>query len=248
MKKLLYILMLFFCMVNAEAQSTGSTGSGTGAGAVVHDEMLFNQFSSMEVSYGNLTPEWWYKLLNRRYFNNIAHDPSRGMQFLRSQAAIRAGQQVEMADSIDSVMCSRRDVELLNIADRQVDLIWEVEKLKIEPLMSQFRDNINYVTLYGGSVHDYDEWMLIYKSIDDSLTAIHKAYLANSKRHEQYLAIYKDLKQRNQSLISYLQQKKSMKDFKEMTDRSKKPGRPDVKSIARQAHGRWLVAMSGAAH
>ena len=109
MKKLLYILMpLFFCMLDVEAQNTGGSGSGAGAGTVVHDEMLFNQFSSMQVSQGNLTPELWYKLLNKDYYDNIAHDSSRGMQFLRSQAAIRASQQVAMADSVDSVMRSRR--------------------------------------------------------------------------------------------------------------------------------------------
>lgn len=238
MKRIFYFIFAFGFIIDAGAQDY----------VPVHDEMLFNQFSSMEVSYGNLTPEWWYKLLNKNYYTNIAHEPTRGMQALRSHAARVAGQQVEMADSVHQVMKERELVELTNLADRQFDLVWEVEKEKIEPLLNQFKKNMNYIMVYGGSTQDYKEWQLICKCIEDGITATHKAYLANSKRHHQYLAIYKDLKERNQSLMNYLQKMKSLKDFKEMTERSKKPGRPDVKSIARQAHGRWLVAMSETMH
>ena len=207
----------------------------------VHDESVFNQFTTAQFSYGNLQPQVWYKVNHKEYYKT-AHAPEKGITYLRSQAAIRASQQVAMSDSIDSVLVKRRDVELLNVADRMVDMTWVLEKDKIEPLIAIFRDNMNHIMLYGGTRSDFEEWEQILKSIEDGLDGIKNAYLPNGKRHSQYLRIFDDLKNRNYHLLLYLQQLKNAQDISKLAEPRPKFTRADRVNVARQAHGRWIMA------
>ena len=225
-------MLLSLCSMQVEAQNF-----------YVQDNSLYHQYTTVETSVGDLNPELWYKLLHNDYLQHKAHDPARGMNSLRSHAAIRAYQQVEYADSIDNVMVHRAHVEALNIADRSMDMAWQVEGGKIESLLGKFRENIEHVTLYGGTSQQYESWRIILKSYEDSLESTKKAYQPNSKRHEIYLFLYNDIKERNQRLLAFLRKLKANQDLKRMTSHAASVQRPGVKDIANGARDRWREVM-----
>ncbi len=166
-----------------------------------HDEAKMNQITVMETGSGGLTPELYYTLLHSSYKKTAAEKNKLGF---RSLAGISAYQQVEYADSIDAYLTSRAEVEALNVADRQVDLAWLTEGTKLTSMMERFQNNINKIVPAGGTAQDRERWNTYYNVYQAAINATRDAYMPNAQRKREYLRIYADLTQQNETLVKSL--------------------------------------------
>jgi hypothetical protein len=135
----------------------------------------------------------------------------------------------------------------LNIADRTpgiTDLAYQVEKGKIEGKLAVLKQNIERITLEGGSAGQYRTWLERYNAINCGLQAVRDAYMPMGKRKEQYLAIYKDILLKNTEVCELILALRYMKSAKEAMATARAPHRANIVTIARSAHGRWKVAMA----
>ncbi len=166
-----------------------------------HDAAKINQITVMETGVGTLTPELYYTLLHSSYRKTAAVKNKLGF---RTLAGIAAHQQVEYADSIDSVLTKRAAVEALNIADREVDLAWQAEKDKLDNMLERFLGNINRIVPAGGTVEDRERWSMYYKMFEKAIDATRDAYMPNAQRKREYLGIYADIVRQNETLVKTL--------------------------------------------
>jgi hypothetical protein len=124
----------------------------------------------------------------------------------RSLTGVSAYPQVEDADSIESALKKRAEIEALNVADRQIDIAWLAEGSKINSKLSDFQTNINRIVSVGGTVHDKERWNDYYHIFECAIKATKDAYMPNAQRKKEYLAIYADISKQNNTLIGFLVQ------------------------------------------
>ena len=166
-----------------------------------HDASVYNQFLVTEVGGGRLTPQAWYDVLHRGY-SKWAHLYNKNL--FRDALLLTLKKEEPMAEQIDSALTYRAKIEAMNVADRTpvaIDLAWQTEKTKIEKKFNIFRENINKITMCGGSSQDYKEWLEIYNCLQTALKAVRDAYMPLNERKKQYLEIYHDIVLRNQQLV-----------------------------------------------
>ena len=164
-----------------------------------HDESKCAQIEVMEIGASMLTPEWYYTVFHNSYKNG-ARDATSVKNTLRVATNVVSLPQVEYADSIKEDLEDRAKVEALNIADRQLDVAWLAEGSKIENKLMAFRNNIN--ALQGKTkTTEIDAWNELAKLYDFAIKTTKKAYMPNSKRQEQYLAISQEISQSNDNLL-----------------------------------------------
>ncbi len=187
----LSLLMVFAVCAHAQEASAN------------HDAAKMNQIMVMETGAGVLTPELYYTLLHSSYKKTAVAKNKLGY---RTLAGIASYQQVEYADSIDSVLTKRAAVEALNMADRQVDLAWSTEGTKITEKMSAFQKNINRIVPAGGTAADRERWKMYYNMFEKAIDATRDAYMPNAQRKREYLNIYADLTAQNETLLKQLVQ------------------------------------------
>ena len=109
--------------------------------------------------------------------------------------------QVEYADSIKADLESRAKVEAANIADREIDMAWLTEGEKIQSKLWAFKSNIG--NLNGRTKNDeITEWNNLACMYDFAIKATKNAYMPNSERQKQYLAIYDELTASNDQLLA----------------------------------------------
>lgn len=166
-----------------------------------HDESVMNQVTIQETGSGSFTPDTYYDVFHKDYRNYAARDNKLTFRTLVVAAEKR---QEPYAEEIDSALTKRAKVEALNLADRQVDAVWLVEKDKVMDALDTFKSNIEKITLYGGTYTSYENWVEIYNMLVCGLNYIRNSYLPNSERQEQYLEIYNDAKSRNKKLARLL--------------------------------------------
>jgi hypothetical protein len=166
-----------------------------------HDAAKMNQITVAEIGSGALTPDAYYSLLHSNYASSAAEKNKLGF---RTLAAIALYQQVDDAMNLDSALIKRAEVEVLNIADRTVDLAWATEGNKLDSKMSDFKSNIQRISTIGGSSDELSYWNDYYKVYESAINATKSAYMPNSQRKKQYLQIYADVQQKNETLIAYL--------------------------------------------
>ena len=124
-----------------------------------HDESVMNQFTIGETGAGSFTPDWYYDVLHKNYRNGAMMT---NKQFFRSQMNLTLYQEVPHSEAIDSALNERLRVEGLNMADRTpgvTDLAYQVEKGKIEGKLAVLKQNIERITLEGGSAGEYRTWL-----------------------------------------------------------------------------------------
>lgn len=98
-------------------------------------------------------------------------------------------------------MESRAKIEAANIADRQIDLAWLTEGEKIQSKLWAFKSNIG--SLNGRTSNDeITEWNNLAGTYDFAIKATKNAYMPNSERQKQYLAIYDELTASNDQLLA----------------------------------------------
>ena len=148
-----------------------------------HDETKMNQVTVMETGAGTLVPELFYSVIHNRYYKNAA---STNKLRYRSEAASHAASQVGIAETVDTSLTRRAEVEALNMADRQLDFAWQAEGPKITSRLEAFRRNIGRITEVGGSPSEADVWMERYHLFETALGAIRNSYMPNAERKKQY--------------------------------------------------------------
>lgn len=206
-----------------------------------HDSSKKNQITVMEIGSGSLSPELYYQLLHSSYKKSAA---SKNKLVFRTTAGIGAYNQVEYAEAIDSALTKRAEIEVLNMADRQIDLAWKVEGSKINNKMNAFKSNIDRILPVGGSIGDKQRWTEYYHVYETAIKATKDAYMPNAQRKRQYLSIYADLTTQNETLLKYLVQLNTQSQTTALlaatNDRVVHKG-----SIISDAKSRWQENMKG---
>ncbi len=165
------------------------------------DEAKRNQITVMETGSGSLKPELYYTLLHNSYKKSAAE---KNKLAFRTAAGLAAYGQVEYADSIQSALTKRAEIEALNMADRQIDIAWLAEGSKITSQMEKFQKNIDRILLVGGTPTDKERWTEYYHVFDCAVNATKKAFMPNAQRKQEYLRIYADVTKHNEILVKYL--------------------------------------------
>ena len=173
-----------------------------------HDDTKMNQITVQEIGTGGLTPEYYYDIFHNTYQKTAA---AKNKLSFRTLAGVSAYQQIEYADSIEASLTKRAEVEALNIADRQIDLAWQVEGSKIEGKLSDFENNINRIVSVGGSPNDKERWTEYSKMFRLAIRQTQDSYMPNAQRKKEYLAIHADITKQNETLIAYLVQQNNRK-------------------------------------
>ena len=213
-----------------------------------HDDSVMNQFTIGETGAGSFTPDLYYDAFHKSYRNGAMMT---NKEFFRSEMTMVLKKQEPYAEALDTALTERKRVELLNIADRTpgvTDVAWQVERGKIEGKLSILKKNIERITIDGGSVQTYREWLERYNAIQCGIDAIRNAYMPQGSRKEQYIAIYRDILERNVEVCEYLDYLRTAKQAKFFVTQSKRVVTPvdttQFKRIARASHGRWKVALA----
>lgn len=209
-----------------------------------HEPDIMNQFTVMETGAGSLFPREYYQLLHKGYEATAVLNNKLSKR-LENQVLTLA--EVPLAEKVDSDLVKRQKVEETNIATRLPvsDAAWMMEKGKIESKMSIFQSNINKIVSYGGTSEDLKGWREIYNSLQTAVKLIRESYLDLGSRKKEYLAIYRDIVNRNFSLVKQLRAWKGLKTIKEteqMATNIKRLSSATV--IATDALHRWQDAMA----
>ncbi len=200
-----------------------------------HDESKMNQVTVMETGAGELTPALFYSVVHNKYYQTAAE--TNKLRY-RSEAAAHGSVQVGISEQVDTSLTKRAEVEALNMADRQVDLAWQAEGPKIQSRLEAFNRNIERLSDVGGNAGDITLWQERYNLFQTAINAIRNSYMPNAERKKEYLAIYRDITERNNTLIAYIvtvDSRERTKDHLEAT--LERPNRNA--EIAAQARGRW---------
>ena len=209
-----------------------------------HDESVMNQFTVGETGAGRLTPDFYYDLFHNKYRDGAMMT---NKQFFRTEMMLTFYQEEPLAEGVDSALTQRLRVERMNMADRTpgvTDVAYHVEKNKIEGKLAVLKRNIERITLEGGSVDSYHTWLERYNTINCGLQAVRDAYMPMGARKEQYLAIYKDILLKNVEVCEYISYLRSLKEAKRQPDAAPVPRKANITTIARNAHGRWKIAIA----
>lgn len=183
------------------AMSLATVGAMAQSVTYNEDEAKRNQITVMETGSGSLKPELYYTLLHNSYKKSAAE---KNKLAFRTAAGLAAYGQVEYADSIQSALTKRAEIEALNMADRQIDIAWLAEGSKIISQMEKFQKNIDRILLVGGTPTDKERWTEYYHVFDCAVNATKKAFMPNAQRKQEYLRIYADVSKHNEILVKYL--------------------------------------------
>lgn len=168
-----------------------------------HDATKMNQITVQETGIGALTPALYYDAVHHSYQRTAA---MKNKLSFRTLASLSAYSQVEDADSVETCMMKRAEIEALNIADRQVDITWLAEEEKVTDKLTDFKANIDRIIEAGGKEQDQNRWNEYYHIFDYAIRTTQDAYMPNAQRKEQYLAIFADITKQNETLVAYLVQ------------------------------------------
>lgn len=238
MRRSVFILsLLATAIVSANAQSVTYN----------HDSSVMNQFTIGEVGLGSFTPDLYYDALHKSYRNGAMMT---NKQLFRTQMHLELNKEEGHAEALDSALNERKRVEALNIADRTpgvTDVAWQVEKGKIENKLDIFKKNIERLTTEGAPAKVYIIWMERYNCLNCGLQAVRDAYMPQGKRKEQYLAIYKDILEKNTEVCEYISYLRYQKMIKRDSTKIRPLPKTKLGLVARSALGRWKLANTGVA-
>ena len=208
-----------------------------------HDPMKQNQITVMESGTGSLTPEWYYCSLHENYAKNAA---VKNKTMYRLGAGNALSLQVNPAESIDSVLVKRAEIEALNMADRAggiADLAWAAEGPKVTAKMTAFMNNINRIVFSGGSIGERDYWMQYYNVFHSAIRNTQDAYMPNAQRKREYLRIYADVTEKNSLLVKYLIRVRNRQHITEILNAQADTCKADRPSVTQLALVRWKAAV-----
>ena len=209
-----------------------------------HDASVYNQFLVGETGGGSLTPQLYYDATHNSY-QKWAYMENKNL--FRGQLTLVLESEKPMAEQIDSALTYRAKIEAMNVADRTpkaLDLAWQAEKGKIEKKFQLFRENINKITMKGGTSQDYRDWLEIYNCLQTALQAVRDAYMPLNERKKQYLEIYHDIVLRNNQLVQFITSLSCGKEADELLRSKVSPRYVRLSGYTSDAMGRWKVAMA----
>lgn len=209
-----------------------------------HDASVYNQFLVGETGGGSLTPQLYYDATHNSY-QKWAYMENKNL--FRGQLTLVLEREKPMAEQIDSALTYRAKIEAMNVADRTpkaLDLAWQAEKGKIEKKFQLFRENINKITMKGGTSQDYRDWLEIYNCLQTALQAVRDAYMPLNERKKQYLEIYHDIVLRNNQLVQFITSLSCGKEADELLRSKVSPRYVRLSGYTSDAMGRWKVAMA----
>ena len=209
-----------------------------------HDASVYNQFLVGETGGGSLTPQLYYDATHSSY-QKWAYMENKNL--FRGQLTLVLEREKPMAEQIDSALTYRAKIEAMNVADRTpkaLDLAWQAEKGKIEKKFQLFRENINKITMKGGTSQDYRDWLEIYNCLQTALQAVRDAYMPLNERKKQYLEIYHDIVLRNNQLVQFITSLSCGKEADELLRSKVSPRYVRLSGYTSDAMGRWKVAMA----
>ncbi len=211
-----------------------------------HDASKQGQVTVMEVGEGSLTPTLYYTLLHNSYQKSAAQ---KNKLSFRTLAGVSSYRQVSDAESIDSALTRRAEIEALNVADREVDLAWNAENGKVNALMERFHANINRIVPCGGSSADYQRWLQYYNVFKTAITATRGSEMPNAQRKKEYLAIYQDVARQNETLVKCLTLYSRESDVRGLLSPGARVTKASVTEAVSAARSKWrraaLSACSG---
>ena len=223
--KLLFTTVAFLATTTARAQYVTYN----------HDSPKQNQITVMETGTGALSPDLYYVLLHNQYKKSAA---SKNKLSFRTLVGVNLYNQTDEAESIDSALVKRAEIEALNVADRQIDLAWLAERDKVNEQMERFRRNIDRILPAGGSSDDKERWTEYYHIYQCAIDATQDAYMPNAQRKKEYLRIYEDVVRQNEILVGYLAMRQNATITSGLLNATD-DRQLDKESIIRNAMSRW---------
>ena len=128
MKMMRIYMMLLSLTVSLMVSAQGMTYN--------HDEVVMNQFMKAEIGSGTLGNGGWfadqYYNLTHSSYRSMANNPANNKLASRTLTNVEVTKEEKYAETIKDSLEKRAEIEALNIADRQVDVEWLVEKNKIQ--------------------------------------------------------------------------------------------------------------------
>lgn len=165
---------------------------------------ILNQFTVMEDGAGDLKPGYYYDLYHKHYKELNGHgygNPATAKKVLRWSAEEIFKKEPDKAEAMKDTLKHRRNIEVMNMAERKSDLSVMGEKKRFRNNMSVFKNNINNLMLYGGQAQDKQQWMEVYNAYSTGFNAISEAYMPAGERSKEYVALNKSLLQQNAVLV-----------------------------------------------
>ena len=107
--------------------------------------------------------------------------------------------------------------------------------------MEKFGNNINRVVVVGGTPDERERWQDLFDMFNCAIRATREAYMPNAQRKKEYLRIYADIENQNDTLIKYLVQLHNKNQTTEMLQ-AENPIRVNKASIAASAMQRWKTS------
>lgn len=212
-----------------------------------HDAMIMNQFTKAEMGTGELGGG---TLLGGLYYDwfhddyqSMANNPINNKLAARGLTYAEVNKEEIYAENIKDTLTKRAELEALNVADRELDVEWLVEKSKIKRVQDVFKKNIESIVAYGGTSEDKTSWTQIYNCVQQSLDSAHDAYMPNSQRKAVYVLLYKDLCKYNSTLNKLKNVWFSRRYLREHEDDAFNFVK--TRSHVKDCYGRWKLAWGG---
>lgn len=212
-----------------------------------HDAMIMNQFTKAEMGTGELGGG---TLLGGLYYDwfhddyqSMANNPINNKLAARGLTYAEVNKEERYAENIKDTLTKRAELEALNVADRELDVEWLVEKGKIQRQQNILKKNIEDIVFYGGTSEDKTAWTQIYNMVQESLDSAHDAYMPNSQRKAVYVLLYKDLCQYNVTLNKLKSIWWAERNVRENQDKTFNFSKS--RSIVKDCYARWKIAWAG---
>ena len=239
MNKTYIIILLFGIILSIPSSAQNMTFN--------HDPVVMNQFMKAEVGTGTLGvggfwADQYYNILHKSY-RNMANTPTNNKLINRMKTYGEVNKQEGYSEQIKDSLKKRADIEALNVADRQIDAEWIVEKEKLERQLGIFEKNIRDIRYYGGSSEDKTSWDEILSMVKEGINAAHDAYMPNAQRKAVYLMYYQDISKYNLTLIKLKMIWSARQQARETA--KKKTTFVKNRSLVQSSLGRWKIAWSG---
>ena len=177
-----------------------------------HDPVVMNQFMKAEIGSGTL---------------GAGGVPANNKLASRTLTYAEVLKQENYALQIKDSLEKRAEIEALNMADRQLDVEYLVEKEKFERQQAIFKKSIQDIVYYGGSASDKTAW----------------TQMPNSQRKAVYLLLYKDLCTYNTTLNECKAKWLAARTVRNNEGISQKFTKN--RSMISDCYGRWKLAWAG---
>lgn len=186
---------------------------------------------------GTLTPSHYYQLFHSGY------EESGRTYSLTSNSVyynLTLSEEEVSAEKIDTALTHRGVKEAVTWADRNVDVVQYTEMSRVDSRLLELKDSIERIMACGGDKVTYEMYVERYNCLTFGLNEISTAYLANSQRQQEYLAVYREsteLLSEVKDRLLYFRQKSILDKYSS----GNKSAPIDIKHVANESVAQWKV-------